>query len=71
MVTSRLTSKGQTTIPRSIRRELNLREGDALEFELHDGFVIMRKAHAPHTDDPFATFDEWSGDADRVAYANL
>ncbi len=63
MVTSRLTSEGQTAIPRSVRQELDLREGDALESELHDGYVILRKAHRPDGDDPFATFDEWAGEA--------
>lgn len=71
MVTSRLTSKGQTTIPRSVRQELHLQEGDTLEFEQRDGYVILRKASQSHADNPFATFEEWDGEADRHAYADL
>ena len=71
MLTSRLTSKGQTTIPRNVRQELHLGEGDALEFELMDGYAILRKARQPHGDDPFATFEEWDDEADRRAYADL
>lgn len=71
MVTSRLTSKGQTTIPRSVRDELKLREGDTLEFELKGEFVILRKAAPSRGDDPFGTFDEWAGEADTRAYSDL
>lgn len=69
MITSRLTSKGQTTIPRSVRQALNLGERDSLEFELRDGYVILRKAR--HSEDPFATFEEWASEADQRAYADL
>lgn len=70
-MTSRLTSKGQTTIPRSVRQELSLREGDTLEFELKGEFVILRKARPNPGDDPFALFEEWAGEADARAYADL
>ena len=71
MITSRLTSKGQTTIPRSVRQALNLGERDSLEFELRDGYVILRKARPGHGEDPFATFEEWASEADQLAYADL
>ncbi|HNQ99776.1 MAG TPA: AbrB/MazE/SpoVT family DNA-binding domain-containing protein [Trueperaceae bacterium] len=71
IVTSRLTSKGQTTIPRSVRQGLQLREGDVLEFELMDGYVILRKAQPSHSEDPFVAFEEWAGDADQRAYGDL
>lgn len=71
ILTSRLTSKGQTTVPKNVRLELKLQEGDMLEFELMDGYAIVRKARRPHGNDPFATFPEWAGEADQRAYADL
>ena len=69
MVTSRLTSKSQTTIPQAVRRALDLREGDELAYAIEGGRVVLTKA-AP-VDDPFALFDEWNSEADRVGYADL
>lgn len=71
MITSRLTSKAQTTVPQAVRNALGLREGDDLAYEIKDGRVTLTKARAPAHDDPFATFDEWDSDADRRAYADL
>ena len=42
---SKITSKGQTTIPAEIRAELGVGPGDRLEFVTEvDGKVIIRKA---------------------------
>lgn len=71
MIISRLSSKGQTTIPRSVRQALNLGERDSLEFELRDGYVILRKARQHQGEDPFASFEEWASEADQRAYADL
>jgi antitoxin PrlF len=71
MITSRLSSKSQTTIPQAVRTALKLREGDELVYTLEpDGRVLITRA-AQAADDPFATFDEWDSEADRKAYANL
>lgn len=71
MIVSRITSKAQTTVPQAVRKALGLKPGDDLVYEIRDGQVLLTKARpAPH-DDPFATFDEWSGDADTKAYAGL
>lgn len=71
MITSRVTSKAQTTIPKAVRVALGLAEGDTLVYEIVDGAVVLRR-HAEHeVDDPFALFDEWAGDEDRRAYADL
>jgi antitoxin PrlF len=71
MITSKLTAKGQTTIPRSIRAALGLKEGDELAYVIEDKRVILTKAHREPRDDPFGAFAEWDGDADRKAYAKL
>ncbi|MGH8012103.1 MAG: AbrB/MazE/SpoVT family DNA-binding domain-containing protein [Candidatus Binataceae bacterium] len=42
MATSTITSKGQTTIPGEIRRHLNLKAGDRVEFIVEcDGRVVL------------------------------
>jgi AbrB family looped-hinge helix DNA binding protein len=41
--TSRITSKGQTTIPCEVRQELSLRPGDVLIYELDEHEVRVRK----------------------------
>jgi antitoxin PrlF len=71
MITSRITSKAQTTVPQAVRTALGLREGDALAYEISDGRVILTKARPFPSDDPFAEFDEWNSEADRRGYANF
>ena len=71
MITSKLTSKAQTTIPAPVRTALRLREGDELIYSIEGDRVILTKADRVSLDDPFATFDEWSSEDDRRAYAEL
>ena len=71
MITSKLTTKAQTTIPQPVRAALRLKEGDELAYEIEENRVILTKASAGMVDDPFATFREWESDADRKAYAKL
>lgn len=71
VITSKMTSKAQTTIPQPVRAALKLREGDEIAYRIEDGRVILTKAEPATADDPFATFSEWDGDADRKAYAKL
>ncbi len=71
MLTSKLTSKSQTTIPQPVRAALGLRPGDEILYRIHDGQVVLAKARTIQGDDPFKTFGEWDSEADRQAYANL
>lgn len=71
MITSRLTTKAQTTIPQPVRAALKLREGDELAYEIEGDRVILTKAQAAAVEDPFGTFHEWDSDADRKAYGKL
>ena len=41
--TSRITSKGQTTIPREVRQKLSLKPGDVLIYELDEHEVRVRQ----------------------------
>jgi len=54
MITSRLTSKAQTTIPQAARTTLGLREGAAIADEIVDRRAVITRA-SPHSpdDDPF------------------
>lgn len=72
MITSKLTSKAQTTIPQPVRTALGLEVGDEVAYEIKDGRVILTKVKAGAAEeDPFALFDEWDSEADRKAYAGL
>jgi len=71
MITSKLTSKAQTTIPQAVRNALHLREGDEIAYVIENGRVILTRASGEVAEDPFATFGEWDSEADRHAYADL
>jgi antitoxin PrlF len=71
MITSKLTSKAQTTIPLPVRNALRLGAGDEIAYRIEGEHVILTKADRGPVDDPFATFDEWSSEADRLAFADL
>lgn len=47
METTSVTSKGQVTIPKSLRQQLGLRQGSKVEFVLVDGHVEMRVFSTP------------------------
>ena len=44
MAYSTLTSKGQTTVPREIRKLLGLKENDRILYEIEDGKVAIKQA---------------------------
>jgi antitoxin PrlF len=72
MITSKLTTKAQTTIPQPVRAALHLKPGDQLVYDIDDQRVILTKARSGgKTDDPFRTFREWGSEADAKAYAKL
>jgi antitoxin PrlF len=72
MITSKLTSKAQTTIPQAVRTALNLRAGDELAYVIEDGrAVLLRFDPRAPADDPFAVFSEWTTSADAEAYGDL
>ncbi len=71
MITSKLTSKAQTTIPRPVRDALRLAPGDELSYTIEGERVVLTKSTRTSADDPFATFGEWSSEADQQGYAGL
>ncbi len=42
---SKITSKGQVTIPKDIREKFNLKKGDKIIFEDINGTIIIKKIH--------------------------
>jgi antitoxin PrlF len=67
---SKLSVKSQTVLPREIRERLGVRPGDTLRYRPTEDGVLLDKAPAD-ADDPFATFSEWSSDADEKAYGKF
>jgi antitoxin PrlF len=68
---SKVSVKSQTVIPREVRERLKLNPGDTLRYRMTGDGVLLDKAPAHEADDPFATFSEWSDEADEKAYADL
>jgi antitoxin PrlF len=71
---SRLSAKGQTTIPREVRRKLSLRPGDMIFYELDDDGVRLGTQaplgvaclHAAQS-----TLSEWASAEDAAAFDDL
>jgi len=72
VITSKLTSKAQTTIPQPVRAALRLKDGDEIAYAIEPGRVVLTRARPePAPDDPFAAFSEWDSPADIEAYGGL
>jgi AbrB family looped-hinge helix DNA binding protein len=72
--TSKITSKGQTTLPKEIRDKLGVRSGDTLIYEVEGNAVRVRKA------EPFdlawhraisSTLAEWDSTNDHENFDDL
>lgn len=71
---SRLSSKGQVTIPAEVREKLHLEAGDTVIYEVEDERAVLRRA------EPFdiayhaalsGTLDEWASPDDEEAFRDL
>jgi antitoxin PrlF len=70
----RITSKGQATIPASVRKKLGLKPGDFVEFKLMKNAVTLTKAN--RFDPAFLkladeTFGDWNSKEDEEAFRDL
>jgi antitoxin PrlF len=74
MQTSKLSSKGQITIPREIREKLGIEPGQLIAYEIREGEVILKRV------EPFdvvfhealsKTLDEWNSPEDEEAFNDL
>jgi antitoxin PrlF len=72
---ARITSKGQTTIPKEIRESLRAGPGDLLAWELDkDGSVRVRRVRPTDLEYLNAvegTLSEWASPEDEEAYRDL
>lgn len=71
---SRLTSKGQATIPVEIRKALHLKEGDTVIFEMKRGNVTVRRAepeHLMYLKQAETIFDDWNHPEAEAAFRDL
>jgi antitoxin PrlF len=75
MITSKLTTKAQTTIPQAVRRHLALQPGDRLGYVLEGGHVRLMPAAAKPQGGAVAggetVFEEWEGESDRRTFSGL
>ncbi len=68
-----MTRKYQATIPMAVREKLDLRQGDAVAFEIRATEVVLRK-EAPlghYLQSLEETLQEWNGENDDEAYRGL
>ncbi len=74
MEVSRITARGQTTIPKRIRDEMGLRDSDVISFEVQDDHLIVRKvtrAQDDYLQGLSATLSEWASPEDEDAWRDL
>jgi len=65
-ITSKIRSRGRITIPRAVRDALGLQAADVVSFSITSDQAVMRRISSDV--DPFACFQEWSGDLDMKIY---
>ena len=74
MEISKVSAKGQVTLPKKIRQSLGLHPGDLITYEVNDGVVSIRRLES--FDAPFHaalsdTLDEWNTPEDDEAFRDL
>jgi antitoxin PrlF len=73
-VTSKITSKGQVTLPKEVRKSLGLEAGDRLVYEVEGKTVRLRKAepfNAAWHEAIASTLEEWNSPQDDEAFSGL
>lgn len=66
-ITSRITAKGQVTVPKKVREKLGIRIGDAISYEVREDSAVIRRVPKVDTEwdrclEP--TLSEWRDDLD-------
>jgi antitoxin PrlF len=74
MLSSKLSSKGQITVPKEVRKKIGVKPGDTIVYEVKGNLVKLRRAepfdvefHSALT----ATLDEWATPEDEKAFRGL
>ncbi|MBX3499783.1 MAG: AbrB/MazE/SpoVT family DNA-binding domain-containing protein [Alphaproteobacteria bacterium] len=72
---SRITSKGQITIPKAVRSALGLQDGDLVSFALGDQQAVLHRIAPQSEAAPGGAvgtdLTEWASPADEDAYRDL
>ena len=71
---SKITARGQTTIPKAIRKAAKLKEGDLLAFEIAGDHLVVRKVAAggdPYLQSVQSILAEWATPGDDEAWRDL
>jgi AbrB family looped-hinge helix DNA binding protein len=76
MQASKVTTKGQVTIPKEVRERLQVRAGDVIAYEFQDnGVVVVRKLEpfdaGWHRTLSTTVADEWNSPEDDEAFGDL
>lgn len=71
MIVSQIDLKGRTTIPPVICAALGMQAGDGLGWVIEGDRVILTRVSPEVEQDPLTLFDEWGGESDRRAFAEL
>lgn len=66
-ITSRITAKGQVTVPKKVREKLGIKIGDAISYEVREDSAVIRRI--PMVDPEWdrslePTLSEWRDDLD-------
>ena len=74
MLTSKISRKGQVTIPKEVRKSIRADPGDLIEYEIQDNVVLIRRVEP--FDRPFhatlqETLTERSSPEDEKAFRDL
>ena len=74
METSKLSSKGQVTLPREVRKAIGAKSGDIIAYEIEGKIVRLKRVESVDAEFHVAladTLDEWSSNADEEAFRDL
>ncbi len=74
MLTSKVTSKYQATIPAEVRKRLGIEKGDRVAFEVEGQKVVLRRVSpldVEYAKAVVGTLSEWASENDEEAYRGL
>lgn len=74
MEISKITSKGQVTIPHALRKAAHFKTGDKLVFRLDGDRIVVSKLKTTkdfYSDSVSSNLEEWLSDEDEEAWNNL
>ena len=74
MIASKISSKGQVTIPKEVRETLGVKPGDLVKYEIEKGVVSLKRVEPFDAEFHAAlsqTMEEWTSSEDDEAFRDL